>query len=251
MSRRHNKTRPAHRKRCAIIRDLSPMTEKNMKKTISLTLLALAAAAHADDAAITKKLHAFGLKTVEIGDSPVPGLRSVITEQGIYYLQGDLVELGDNGPIDLSNRPLLPKLEALKDEMIIFPAKNEKYAITVFFDSSCHYCQLLHKDIGALNERGITVRYLAFPRSGTGSKIARQMETVFSAPENRAKLLEDLESGKDIAETRADKVKKHYQLGHQLGVQGTPAIITPKGALIPGYYKPDDLLKMLQKETSS
>ena len=223
------------------------MTEKNMKKTISLTLLALAAAAHADDAAITQKLHAFGLKTVEIGDSPVPGLRSVITEQGIfyatedgkYYLQGDLVELGDNGPIDLSNRPLLPKLEALKDEMIIFPAKNEKYAITVFFDSSCHYCQLLHKDIGALNERG------------TDSKIARQMETVFSAPENRAKLLEDLESGKDIAETRADKVKKHYQLGHQLGVQGTPAIITPKGALIPGYYKPDDLLKLLQKETSS
>ena len=135
--------------------------------------------------------------------------------------------------------------------MILFPAKNEKYAITVFFDSSCHYCQLLHKDIGALNERGITVRYLAFPRSGTGSKIARQMETVFSAPENRAKLLEDLESGKDIAETRADKVKKHYQLGHQFGVQGTPAIITPKGALIPGYYKPDDLLKLLQKETSS
>ena len=230
-----------------------------MKKSILLTLLTLAAAAQADDAVISKKLHDFGLKQVEISASPVKGLRSVVTEQGIfyasedgkYYLQGDLVELGDNGPIDLSNRPLLPKLEALKDEMIIFPAKNEKYAITVFFDSSCHYCQLLHKDIGALNERGITVRYLAFPRSGTGSKIARQMETVFSAPENRAKLLEDLESGKDIAETRADKVKKHYQLGHQLGVQGTPAIITPKGALIPGYYKPDDLLKMLQNEISS
>ena len=135
--------------------------------------------------------------------------------------------------------------------MILFPAKNEKYAITVFFDTSCHYCQLLHKDIGALNERGITVRYLAFPRSGVGSKIARQMETVFSAKENRAQLLADLENGKDIAETRADKVKKHYQLGHQFGVQGTPAIITPKGTLIPGYYKPDDLLKMLQNEASS
>ena len=196
---------------------------------------------------------------MEIGDSPIPGMRSVITEQGIfyatedgkYYLQGDLVELGDKGPVDLSNRPLLPKLEALKDEMILFPAKNEKSAIPVFFDPSCHYCQLLHKDIGALNERGITVRYLAFPRSGVGSKIARQMETVFSAKENRAQLLADLENGKDIAETRADKVKKHYQLGHQFGVQGTPAIITPKGTLIPGYYKPDDLLKMLQNEASS
>jgi len=225
-----------------------------MKKTIALTLIALAASAHADDAIISKKLHDFGLKSVEIGDSPIPGLRSVITEQGIfyatedgkYYLQGDLVELGDKGPVDLSNRPLLPKLEALKDEMILFPAKNEKYAITVFFDTSCHYCQLLHKD-----KRGITVRSLAFPRSGVSSKIARQMETVFSAKENRAQLLADLESGKDIAETRTDKVKKHYQLGHQFGVQGTPAIVTPKGALIPGYYKPDDLLKMLQNEASS
>mgnify|MGYP000913596636 FL=1 len=229
-----------------------------MKKTIALTLLALAASAHADDAIISKKLHDFGLKSVEIGDSPIPGLRSVITEQGIfyatedgkYYLQGDLVELGDKGPIDLSNRPLLPKLEALKDEMILFPAKNEKYAITVFFDTSCHYCQLLHKDIPALNERGITVRYLAFPRSGVSSKIARQMETVFSG-EDKAKLLDDLESGRDIAETPADKVRRHYQLGHQFGVAGTPAIITPKGALIPGYVKADAMLKTLQEEAGS
>lgn len=231
-----------------------------MKKSILLTLLTLAAAAQADDAVISKKLHDFGLKQVEISASPVKGLRSVVTEQGIfyasedgkYYLQGSLVELTDKGqPVDLSNAPLLGKLEALKDEMIVFPAKDEKYAITVFFDTSCHYCQLLHKDIAALNERGITVRYLAYPRSGPGSKIARQMETVFSAKENRAQMLADLENGKDIAETRADKVKKHYQLGNQFGVQGTPAIITPKGALIPGYYKPDDLLKMLQKEAST
>ena len=231
-----------------------------MKKSILLTLLTLAAAAQADDAVISKKLHDFGLKQVEISASPVKGLRSVVTEQGIfyasedgkYYLQGSLVELTDKGqPVDLSNAPLLGKLEALKDEMIIFPAKDEKYAITVFFDTSCHYCQLLHKDIAKYNEKGITVRYLAFPRSGVGSKIARQMETVFSAKENRAQLLADLENGKDIAETRADKVKKHYQLGHQFGVQGTPAIITPKGTLIPGYYKPDDLLKMLQNEASS
>ena len=231
-----------------------------MKKSILLTLLSLAAAAQADDAVISKKLHDFGLKQEEISASPVTGLRSVVTEQGIfyasedgkYYLQGSLVELTDKGqPVDLSNAPLLGKLEALKDEMIVFPAKDEKYAITVFFDTSCHYCQLLHKDIAALNERGITVRYLAYPRSGPGSKIARQMETVFSAKENRAQMLADLENGKDIAETRADKVKKHFQLGNQFGVQGTPAIITPKGALIPGYYKPDDLLKMLQKEAST
>ena len=230
-----------------------------MKKSIMAALLALAATAHADDATISKKLHDFGLQQVEIGDSPVKGLRSVVTEQGIfyasedgkYYLQGSLVELTDKGrPVDLSNAPLLGKLEALKDEMIIFPAKNEKYTITVFFDTSCHYCQLLHKDIAKYNDKGITVRYLAFPRHGPNSEVARQMETVFSG-ENKAKLLDDLENGRKVAETPVDKVHKHYRLGHQFGVNGTPAIITPKGALIPGYVKADDMLKTLQEEGDS
>ena len=230
-----------------------------MKKSIMAALLALAATAHADDATISKKLHDFGLQQVEIGDSPVKGLRSVVTEQGIfyasedgkYYLQGSLVELTDKGrPVDLSNAPLLGKLEALKDEMIIFPAKNEKYTITVFFDTSCHYCQLLHKDIAKYNDKGITVRYLAFPRHGPNSEVARQMETVFSG-ENKAKLLDDLENGRKVAETSVDKVRKHYRLGHQFGVNGTPAIITPKGALIPGYVKADDMLKTLQEEGDS
>ena len=227
-----------------------------MKKSILLTLLTLAAAAQADDAVISKKLHDFGLKQVEISASPVKGLRSVVTEQGIFYasedgkydLQGSLVELTDKGqPVDLSNAPLLGKLEALKDEMIIFPAKDEKYAITVFFDTSCHYCQLLHKDIAKYNEKGITVRYLAFPRNGMNSGVARQMETVFNG-EDKAKLLDDLENGRKVAETPVDKVRKHYQLGHQFGVNGTPAIITPKGALIPGYVKADEMLKTLQEE---
>lgn len=230
-----------------------------MKKSIMAALLALAATAHADDATISKKLHDFGLQQVEIGDSPVKGLRSVVTEQGIfyasedgkYYLQGSLVELTDKGrPVDLSNAPLLGKLEALKDEMIVFPAKNEKYTITVFFDTSCHYCQLLHKDIAKYNDKGITVRYLAFPRHGPNSEVARQMETVFSG-ENKAKLLDDLENGRKVAETPVDKVRKHYRLGHQFGVNGTPAIITPKGALIPGYVKADDMLKTLQEEGDS
>ena len=230
-----------------------------MKKSIMAALLALAATAHADDATISKKLHDFGLQQVEIGDSPVKGLRSVVTEQGIfyasedgkYYLQGSLVELTDKGrPVDLSNAPLLGKLEALKDEMIVFPAKNEKYTITVFFDTSCHYCQLLHKDIAKYNDKGITVRYLAFPRHGPNSEVARQMETVFSG-KDKAKLLDDLENGRKVAETPVDKVRKHYRLGHQFGVNGTPAIITPKGALIPGYVKADDMLKTLQEEGDS
>ena len=41
-------------------------------------------------------------------------------------------------------------------------------------------------------------------------------------------------------------VKKHYMLGVQLGVTGTPTIITSEGDVIGGYLKPADLLAALE-----
>ena len=46
--------------------------------------------------------------------------------------------------------------------MIIYPAKNEKYVVTVFMDITCHYCHILHQQVKEYNDLGITVRYLAF-----------------------------------------------------------------------------------------
>ena len=73
-------------------------------------------------------------------------------------------------------------------------------------------------------------------------------EALATLPEE---LLDDLENGRKVAETPVDKVRRHYRLGHQFGVNGTPAIITPKGALIPGYVKADEMLKTLQEEGDS
>ena len=42
-------------------------------------------------------------------------------------------------------------------------------------------------------------------------------------------------------------VKRHYDLGVQLGVQGTPSIVTSTGELIGGYLKPKDLLAALKE----
>ncbi len=50
--------------------------------------------------------------------------------------------------------------------MIEFKAKDEKYVVTAFTDITCGYCRKMHKQMDDYNSRGITFRYLAYPRSG-------------------------------------------------------------------------------------
>ena len=54
----------------------------------------------------------------------------------------------------------------LYTQHIYMNCKDEKYKVTVFTDTSCGYCRKLHSQMQGYNDLGITVQYLAFPRSG-------------------------------------------------------------------------------------
>ena len=226
-----------------------------MKKIITaLSLLAMSAGAMADDAALKNKLEKLGVKDIEIQSSPIKGLRTVISDQGVFYaeeggeylLQGNIYKLSDKGISNISNNVLMDKLNALTSEMIVYPAKNEKHVVTVFMDITCHYCHLLHQQIKEYNDLGITVRYLAFPRGGVETKTASQMEAIFTA-KDPAFALNEAENGNLPKELKTTNiVKKHYNLGIQFGVNGTPTIVTSKGEIIGGYLKPRELLAELE-----
>nr|WP_314170714.1 bifunctional protein-disulfide isomerase/oxidoreductase DsbC [uncultured Aggregatibacter sp.] len=226
-----------------------------MKKIITaLSLLAMSAGAMADDAALKNKLEKLGVKDIEIQSSPIKGLRTVISDQGVFYaeeggeylLQGNIYKLSDKGISNISNNVLMDKLNALTSEMIVYPAKNEKHVVTVFMDITCHYCHLLHQQIKEYNDLGITVRYLAFPRGGVETKTASQMEAIFTA-KDPAFALNEAENGNLPKELKTPNiVKKHYNLGIQFGVNGTPTIVTSKGEIIGGYLKPRELLAELE-----
>ena len=226
-----------------------------MKKIMTaLSLLAMSAGAMADDAALKSKLEKLGVKDIEIQSSPIKGLRTVISDQGVFYaeeggdylLQGNIYKLSDKGISNISNNVLMDKLNALTSEMIVYPAKNEKHVVTVFMDITCHYCHLLHQQIKEYNDLGITIRYLAFPRGGTDSKTANQMEAIFTA-KDPAFALNEAENGNLPKELKTPNiVKKHYNLGIQFGVNGTPTIVTSKGEIIGGYLKPRELLAELE-----
>lgn len=220
----------------------------------ALSLVAVSSMALADDAAIINNLKKLGATQVEVKNSPMKGIKTVITDQGMLYasedgkymLQGKLFELTDKGPVDVSAQALMGVLESYKNEMIVYPAKNEKHIVTVFMDITCHYCHKLHEEMKGYNDLGITVRYLAFPRRGM-DKTAQQMESIFTA-KDKVQALNDAEKGKLPTELKTPQiVKKHYDLGVQFGVRGTPAIVTSSGELIGGYLPPKDLLAALEE----
>ncbi|MCW9709330.1 bifunctional protein-disulfide isomerase/oxidoreductase DsbC [Avibacterium sp. 21-586] len=228
-----------------------------MKKIITaLSFAALSVYAVASDAQIEAQLKKLGVSQMEIKASPIKGIKTVVSDEGIFYasedgkyvLQGQLYELTDKGAVDLTGRFLLDKLNSYKNEMIVYPAKNEKYVVTIFMDITCHYCHLLHEQISQYNDLGITIRYLAFPRGGINNNTAKQMEAIWQA-KDPVQALNEAEKG-NLPKTlkNADIVKKHYELGVQFGVRGTPSIVTPKGELIGGYLPPKELLRALQEE---
>ena len=225
-----------------------------MKKLLTALLITASATAMASDAEIKSKLQALGAKNIEVKDSPVKGLKTAVTDQGILYvsengqyvLQGKMYELTNKGPVDVAGKLLAYKVNALKNEMIIYPAKNEKYVVTVFMDITCHYCHILHQQVKEYNDLGITVRYLAFPRAGM-NETARQMEAIWTA-KDPVFALNEAEKGNLPKELKTPNiVKKHYDLGVQLGVKGTPSIVTSTGEMLGGYLKPQDLLAVLQE----
>ncbi|MFD0965644.1 bifunctional protein-disulfide isomerase/oxidoreductase DsbC [Seminibacterium arietis] len=204
--------------------------------------------------ALINRFTALGMSGVEIKSSPLSGIKTVITDQGVFYssedgqyvLQGKLFKLTDKSAVDLTGKVLTDKLNVLQKEMLVYPAKNEKYVVTVFMDISCHYCHLLHQQVSEYNKLGITVRYLAFPRAGLSSKTASQMEAIWTA-EDPIFALNEAEKGNFPKMLKTPLiVKRHYNLGTQFGVQGTPAIVTAEGNVIGGYLKPADLLRALE-----
>ena len=217
-----------------------------MKKTkIALLALSLfAGSAMADDASLRSSLEKIGATNVRLSESPLPGFRLAtsnegvvhISENGQYVVQGNfnVLELKNGKATDITHKTQMASLNALSNEMIIYPAKQEKHVVTVFMDITCHYCHILFENVKAYNEEGITLRFLAFPRAGLNTQTAKQMEAIWQA-KDRMKALEDAEAGNLPKELKTPNlVKKHYELGIQFGVTGTPDMVTDKGEVIGG-----------------
>jgi len=210
------------------------------------------------DAAIKMKLEALlGMEVETISDSPISGLREVFTSRGLFYVSNDgtyFVQARvfnlDEGMRNETDAALAGKrkdgIVEFASSSIEFKAEDEKYVVSVYTDITCGYCRKFHEEIEDLNDMGITVRYLAFPRSGFNTPGFDNMVSVWCA-EDPMQALTDAKAGEPISVAQCDnKVGEQYRFGQQVGVQGTPYIILDDGTLLPGYKPAAELLRILQ-----
>ncbi|MGM0769252.1 MAG: DsbC family protein [Pseudomonadota bacterium] len=201
-----------------------------------------------------------GLRVSEVRESEAPGLYEVesnngdtiyTTKDGGYLVTGDLLQITDNGIANVSERNRADqrqkRMAAFGGEGVIsFPADGEEKAeIAVFTDIDCPYCRKMHDEVPELNSYGITVHYYGFPRSGPNTSSFNKYVSVWCNEDQQA-AMDDAKGGKRVEGASCDNpVREQYNLGGQVGVTGTPAIVLEDGNMVRGYVPAKQLAEGL------
>ncbi len=207
-----------------------------------------------------------GEEADKVVESDYPGLYEVtlgtevvyISEDTQFLIYGNLIDRKNK--IDLTRRAketaekaYSVKRKAILDKQdqtatIDFKAKDEKYVLNVFTDIDCPYCAKLHNEVPALNKEGITVKYYLFPRAGLKSASYKKAVSSWCADDKQDALTKAKNRQSIPSKTCENPIAAQYKLGQEIGVTGTPALVTEKGTLIPGYMPANILISRLKSE---
>jgi thiol:disulfide interchange protein DsbC len=240
---------------------------------LAVFLVALNSFAFAVDPAVEAKLRASlevegaGMTIAKIESTEMPGMYEVqfedgplviAYESGEFFLLGDMFKVVGQGFVNLSeirrNGIRAAQLaDVQRSDTIVFPAKGEtKGTISVFTDTTCFYCRKLHQEVPELNDLGIEVRYLAYPRSGItgrdGKKTQSYLDMVSAwCADDRQGTLTALKADQAVDAKFCDPnpVAEQFALGQVIGIRGTPAIVLQTGEMIPGYKPANDIARAL------
>lgn len=234
---------------------------KPFARTIAAALLLLLAVG-ANAADVDPKLEAVRAKMSgmfefidpeHVNQSPMDGWYTIqkgsivayVSDDGRYLLQGDLIDLESSVNLSEQSRSESRRalMESLDDEdAILFSPAEPKYSVTVFTDVDCTYCRKLHSQIDEYMSQGIAVRYVLYPRNGPASRAWTTSEDVLcSRDRNGALTAAKLDREFQTSKCDASMLTRHYTLGQEVGLSGTPAIVLEDGTLIGGYVTPTAL----------
>jgi thiol:disulfide interchange protein DsbC len=190
-------------------------------------------------------------KIAKISATPIKGIKQInlesgnindvyyMTDDGKYLINGSIIET--NSQLNLTENSKLDKRHEIvsqfkESQRIDFYPKDKemKHHITVYTDIDCGYCRKLHKEMKQYNDLGIGISYLMWPRSGIGSA-------------SYDKAVTKSQNGEILKPLQCDNpIKAQYLSGVQIGVRGTPNIVTDKGELIPTYMPAQALFHKLE-----
>jgi len=222
-------------------------------------------AAETDEEKVSRILetHLPGVKPDRVAVSVVPGIYEVILGGDVLYVTADAKYAFTGQLVDVANRTNLtePALASARlnvlqqmpeSQMIVYEPEGEvKHTITTFTDIDCPYCRKMHQEMAAMNDQGIRVRYLLYPRAGVDSESYEKAVSVWCA-DDRQEELTLAKSGVDPEGRQCENpVVDHMKLGERMGLTGTPLTITDTGDLIGGYMPSEDLSNRLDASKQS
>jgi thiol:disulfide interchange protein DsbC len=240
---------------------------KPYARTVAAALLALLAVG-VNAADVDPKLEAVRTKVSgmfefidpeHVNQSPMDGWYTIqkgsvvayVSDDGRYLFQGDLIDLDNSVNLTEQSRADSRRVlvNSLDDEdAIVFSPAEPRHSVTVFTDIDCTYCRKLHSQIDEYMSHGIAVRYVLYPRNGPASRAWSTSEDVLcSRDRNGALTAAKLDRAFQTSKCDASMLTRHYSLGQDVGLSGTPAIVFEDGTIVQGYLTPSALGARLEK----
>lgn len=198
------------------------------------------------------------IEKFNIEKTPIDGYFKITNGNQKYYVDkdikhmflGDAVIFKDGKPIVLNEtldqaqkRLFVQSLN--EDDGIIFEAQNEKDRLYVFTDITCPFCNKLHQDIQKINEKGITLVYLPYPRAGLDSNVEKALNKIWckrtkeeyhiGTVSKKAYISNAINEPADPSKCNKDFTKYYFNVANSMGIAGTPFIINKKGKVLGGY----------------
>ncbi|WP_299153574.1 DsbC family protein [uncultured Acinetobacter sp.] len=226
--------------------EASTLSERNAQQRLLSTL-----EKHFKTAGISAKIT--DIKATEVPNLSWVSLEGMapvyVTNDGKYLIQGDVIRLGSKQLYNVSenlqagvNQKILAELET--KDLLVYPAKTKtKHVIYVFTDVSCPYCHKFHEQMDEMNSKGIEVRYIAWPR---GEQHMPAMEAIWCSKDRHAAFDQAIAGRQIPSASCQNPVKDQYQMGLNMGVNGTPGVYSAEGVYLGGYMSTSELLKRLK-----
>jgi thiol:disulfide interchange protein DsbC len=225
-----------------------------------LFFASISASAAEDYSAVEERIRTLApsATSIAVSETPIDGILQVQVNGDIIYTSSDGKYMIQGRVIDMDTREDLTetaKAEIRKELMakidtsgqISFAPDEPQYSLMVFTDIDCGYCRKLHAQVDEYNEQGISINYMAFPRAGIGSRSFEKAVSVWCADDQQDAMTQAKLGGEPDPDQCDNPVAEQYQLGVELGVTGTPALLTSTGQLIPGYVPPEQLRERLDR----
>ena len=207
-------------------------------------------------------LNRSGLAVQSVQATPAAGVYEVVAKDQVYfifasrdgesyYLTDQLTDLNTGRDLGASTRQGI-RQKILDDigesRMLVYGPETAEHTITVFTDSTCGYCRLLHQQMADYNEKGIRIRYLLYPRAGKESDAYKTLVSIWCS-NDRNNAMDRAKSQLPVEQNLCEDhpVDRHFSAGQRLSLRGTPHIVTESGDVISGYMPPEALRERLDQ----